>query len=316
MQTSIRAKAEQQSRTRKYVEASKAENTRRSYASHLRDFKDFCTERGYSALPAPAEAVVDYLTYLADIGAKYSTIQLKASAISYAHRKRTLSNPIKTIEVQEAMRGIRRVLGLAQHGKEPLLLADLRRVIAELPEGIRGDRDKAILLVGFGGAFRRSELVGLSVADVRFERDRATIHLRQSKTDQEGHGMTKILPELKDKSVCPVTALKHWLHTAGIKDGVIFRPITRFGIVQNRIMNPQEVARIIKKYATLAGMDYKVLAGHSLRAGYVTEAVDHDQPLWKIKQQTGHKSDVVLQRYIRDQGRGGIDATRSVFDDA
>lgn len=315
MQQSLRAKAEQQSRTRKYVEASKAENTRRSYATHLRDFKEFCAERSYSSLPAPAAAVVDYLTYLADIGARFSTIQVKASAISYAHRKNALINPIKTIEVQEAMRGIRRVLGLSQHGKEPLLLADLRRVIAELPEGIRGDRDKAVLLVGFGGAFRRSELVGLSVSDIRFERDRAVIHLRQSKTDQEGHGMTKILPELKDKSLCPVTSLKHWLRSAAIKDGVIFRPITRHGVVQNRIMNPQEIARIIKKYAKLAGLDYKALAGHSLRAGYVTEAAEHDQPLWKIKQQTGHKSDQVLQRYIRDQGRGGIDATRSVFDD-
>jgi integrase len=306
---------ERAARARRYVEAAKSENTRRAYESHINDFKDFCSERGYTAIPALSAAVVDYLTFLADIGAKLSTIQVKASAISYAHRVEKQPNPIKSVEVQETMRGIRRVVGMAQHGKAPLLLENVRLLLDQLPEGLRGDRDKAILLVGFGGAFRRSELVGVTVPDIKFERDRAVIHLRQSKTDQEGRGMTKILPVLKDKTLCPVTALKHWLSAASITEGVVFRPISRFGVVQNRIMNPQEVARIVKKYTKLAGLDPALFSGHSLRAGYVTEAADHDQPLWKIKQQTGHKSDQVLQRYIRDQGRGGIDATRSVFGD-
>ena len=308
---------ERAARARRYVEASKSENTRRSYESHMNDFKAFCAERGYAALPALPASVVDYLTFLADIGAKFSTIQVKASAISYAHRVAKQPNPIKAIEVQETMRGIRRVVGMAQQGKAPLVLDDIRRLIDQLPEGLRGDRDKAILLVGFGGAFRRSELVAITVADIKFERDRAVIHLRQSKTDQEGRGMTKILPVLNDAPgrLCPVAALKNWMAAASITEGVVFRPISRYGTVLNRIMNPQEIARITKKYCKLAGLDEALFSGHSLRAGYVTEAADHDQPLWKIKQQTGHKSDQVLQRYIRDQGRGGIDATRSVFGD-
>lgn len=304
---------ERAARARRYVEASKAENTRRAYQSHLKDFKEFCAERGYAAMPAAPAVVVDYLTFLADIGASMSTIQVKASAISYAHRVAKLDNPIKTVEVQETMHGIRRTIGMFQKGKAPLPLEQLRKMLDVLPEGTRGIRDKALLLFGFGGAFRRSELVALSVSDVKFENKQATVRLRQSKTDQEGHGMTKILPVLANKALCPVTALRHWMNTAGITEGVLFRPIDRHGNISNRMMNPQEVARLVKKYAKLAGLDPEELAGHSLRAGYVTEAANHNQPLWKIKQQTGHKSDAILQRYIRDQGRGAGDATRSAF---
>ena len=306
---------ERNERARKYVDAAKSENTRRSYESHINDFKAFCAERRYTAIPAQPGSVVDYITFLAEIGAKFSTIQVKVSALSYVHRVQKVPNPVKSVEVQETMRGIRRVLGMAQKGKNPLVLENIQLLVDQLPEGIRGERDKALLLVGFGGAFRRSELINITVRDIQFERDRAIIHINQSKTDQEGRGMTKVLPILKRKDLCPVTALKTWLREAGISDGVIFRPISRKGTVLNRIMNSQEVARIIKKYAKLAGLDATLFSGHSLRAGYVTEAADHDQPLWKIKQQTGHKSDLVLQRYIRDQGRGSLDATKSVFGD-
>ncbi len=304
---------ERAARARRYVEASKAENTRRAYQSHLNDFREFCAERGYGAVPATPAAVVDYLTFLADIGAAMSTIQVKASAISYAHRIARLDNPLKAVEVQETLHGIRRTIGMFQKGKAPLTLAQLQQLLNALPEGLRGVRDKAILLCGFGGAFRRSELVALSISDIKFEQKQATVRLRQSKTDQEGHGMTKVLPVLDDKALCPVTALRQWLRAASITEGVVFRPIDRHGHVANRIMNAQEIARLVKKYAVLAGLDSGQLAGHSLRAGFVTEAANRSQPLWKIKQQTGHKSDAIVQRYIRDQGRGAGDATRSAF---
>jgi integrase len=300
-------------RVRRYVEAAKSENTKRAYASHFKDFQGFCLDRGYGSLPATPAAVIDYFTFLADIGAKMSTLQVKAAAISYAHRAAKLDSPMKSIEVQETLRGIRRTIGTAQKGKTPITLSELKKLLEGVPDSLRGTRDKAIILLGFAGAFRRSELVGLAVSDVTFERSRAVVHVRRSKTDQEGRGMTKTIPVLRDKSVCPVTALRGWLSSAGITKGAIFRPIDRWGNVSDRMMLDQEVARIIKKYADLASLDPTLFAGHSLRAGYVTEAADRDVPLWKIKQQTGHKNDAILQRYIRDKGRGSEDATKSVF---
>jgi site-specific recombinase XerD len=300
-------------RVRKYIEAAKATSTQRSYQSHWKDFQSFCGERGYKSLPASSAAVADYMTFLADIGAKMSTIQVKAAAISYIHRTANVDNPVRTVAVQETLRGIRRTLGTAQNGKDPIALHELRELMDVLPDDIRGIRDKALLLIGFAGAFRRSELVELSVSDIAFEKNQIRITIRRSKTDQEGSGMLKVIPMLRDKTVCPVTALKNWLTSAAITDGPVFRPIDRWGNIHKRTMQPQEVARVIKKYAPSAKLDTQHYAGHSLRAGYVTEAADHDIPLWKIKQQTGHKSDTTVQRYIRNRGRGALDATRAAF---
>lgn len=301
------------SRVRKYVENAKAAGTRRIYESHWRDFSLFCSEQGAALLPANPLVVVDYITYLADLGAKYSTIQVKVAAISHYHRAANLTSPAKSLEVQETMKGIRRTIGAAQKGKAPISLDVLKKLTAVLPDDLRGIRDKAILLVGFAGAFRRSELIGIKYSDIKIARDHIDIFLGKTKTDQEGQGMIKHIPELQNKSICPVTALRAWLKAAGISDGVVFRPITKGGNAINRFMNPQEVARLVKKYAAVADIDPALLSGHSLRAGFVTEAASRDQPLWKIKQQTGHKSDQVLQRYIRDQGRGAHDATKSAF---
>jgi integrase len=301
------------SRVRKYLGNAKAAGTRRVYESHWRDFSMFCTEQGAALLPANPLVVVDYITYLADLGAKYSTIQVKVAAISHYHRAANLPSPIKSIEVQETMKGIRRTIGASQKGKSPISLDILKKLLAVLPDNLRGIRDKAILLVGFAGAFRRSELTGIKYSDIKIKPGYAEIFLGKTKTDQEGQGMIKHIPELQNKAICPVTALRTWLQAAGISDGVVFRPIGKSGNVINRFMNSQEVARLVKKYAAAAEIDPTLLSGHSLRAGFVTEAASRDQPLWKIKQQTGHRSDQVLQRYIRDQGRGAHDATKSAF---
>jgi site-specific recombinase XerD len=300
-------------RIQKYVDASKAENTRRSYQTHLKDFREFCASRGYKALPATVMAVIDYLTLLADAGAKYSTIQVKVAAVSYAHRMAKLDNPTKAVEVQETLRGIRRTIDSTQHGKEPITLTEVRKLMGVLDPDMRGIRDRALLLIGFAGAFRRSELVGLAVADVTFHKDKATIKLQHSKTDQEGIGMTKIIPLVKDKSICPVTALKAWLAIANITEGAIFRPIDRWGNMGNYAMTDKEVARIVKKYVQLAELDPDHFSGHSLRAGYITEAAERNVPIWKIKKQTGHKSDATVQRYIRDKNHAAEDATKAVF---
>jgi integrase len=300
-------------RIRKYVTNAKSVRTQKEYKRHWEDFAGYCQEHGYESLPASPAAVADFLTYVADAGAKVSTIHVKAAAISYMHDAAHLDNPMRTIEVKETLRGIRRTLGTAQKGKEPVTLEQLRTIVQSLPVDLRGTRDKAIVLIGWAGAFRRSELVALELFDIKFERDQATITVRRSKTDQEGRGMKKIIPMLKDKLICPVQALRDWLNEGDITSGAIFRPIDRWGHVANRALKPQEVARTVKRCAKLAELDPEQLSGHSLRAGYVTEAAGHDVPTWQIREQTGHKNDQVLQRYIRDQGRGAKRATKAAF---
>lgn len=312
----VKRAVERARRVRRYVDASKSDNTKRAYESHLKDFREFCAEHHYSSLPALPAAVIDYFTFLADIGAKMSTIQVKAAAISYAHRAAHMDNPMRSLEVQETLRGIRRTIGTAQQGKAPITLPELRKLIDVVmmsPDELRRLRDRALLLLGYAGAFRRSELSNLTVVDLEFGKDRITVKVRKSKTDQEGRGMTKMIPRLKGSSLCPVSALQKWLHAAEITHGPLFRPIDRWGHIHDRTMTDKEVARIVKKYAAAAGLDPTIFAGHSLRAGFVTEAAGRDVPVWRIKQQTGHKNDAVLQRYIRDQGHGAENAVLSVF---
>jgi integrase len=313
MDTNKALTTQRAARAHKYVSQSKAEATRRAYETHWKDFQSHCAQYGYEVLPARWEAVVDFITLLADLGAKLSTIQVKTAAITYYHRMAGLPSPMLSPQVKETMSGIRRTIGSAQKGKAPLTLSEIKALLDVLPDDVRGIRDRAIILVGFGGAFRRSELVALNVSDVKFRDNDAVITVLRSKTDQEGIGMQKYLPVLQNKTLCPVTALKAWLRAAGITSGPLFRPIARHGNIPERHMNPQEIARLVKKYVALAGLDATVFSGHSFRAGYVTEAADHDVDLWKIKQQTGHKSNAVLERYIRNQGRGARASTRTAF---
>ena len=191
-------------------------------------------------------------------------------------------------------------------------LEGMRKLIAGIEDDLRGQRDKAMLLIGYAGAFRRSELVGVTVADLTFYEDRVSILLPRSKTDQEGAGKTKTIAVIGG-DLCPVTALRTWIATAGIEAGHVFRGIDRHGHVHEGL-NDREVARIVKKRATAAGLDPKKLAGHSLRAGFVTQNALAGIPDWKIAEQTGHKpGSKVLHDYIRAAGKGAMDASRAAF---
>lgn len=299
-------------RVGRFVNASKAANTRRTYASAWASFAAFCARHGYQPLPASPEAVIDFITDLADAGAKAATIQVGLAAIGFAHDSAEATNPAKSPKVRATAAGIRRTIGTAQQRKAPVTLADLKAVIAGLPDDLRGKRDKAILLIGWAGAFRRSELVGLEVGDVRFDAAKATITLRRSKTDQEGQGIVKVIPAMDDKSLCPVQALRDWLDAAEIQSGVIFRSIDRWGRVHGA-MDGREIARIVKRAVERAGMDSRQFGGHSLRAGFVTQAATVGVPEWQIQETTGHRSTQVLRRYIRDAGAGQVDAIRRAF---
>jgi integrase len=165
--------------------------------------------------------------------------------------------------------------------------------------GVIGVRDAAILLVGFAGAFRRSEIVNLEFGDLAFVQQGVVIHLRYSKTDQEGKGRKVAIPYAKG-SVCAVRALQRWLRVSSVKEGKVFRAVNRHGSISRTGLRANVVGRIVKKRVAQIGLDPSQYAGHSLRAGLVTSAAKAGVSSWKIRQQTGHKSDAMLNRYIRD----------------
>jgi len=297
----------------KYAKASKAANTQRAYRAAWNEFTAWAAGRGARALPAEASTVVDYLGSLADAGARVSTISVKRAAISFAHRTAGEADPTSAEAVRMVMAGISRKLGRAAQKKAPVTLDDLRAVMAALPaDSLAGQRDRALLLVGWAGAFRRSELVALDVADLRLGAE-LTVAVRRSKTDQEGRGMLKVIPALEEKDLCPVTALRGWLNAAQIKSGPVFRRIDRWGHMRAERLTAQSVALVVKAACQAAGLDARAFSGHSLRAGYVTAAAQGGADALEIAEQTGHKSLEVLRGYIRDTGRLSRRATLAAF---
>lgn len=304
--------------TKKYVNASKSKETRRAYAHSFNEFNQYCLDRRLCALPASPETVIAYITDLADRGDAVSTIQVKLSAIGFIHENAETENqekvnPAKHIRVRVTMAGIKRVKGSAPKQKAPLLLDHIRQILAKIPDDLRGKRDKAILLVGFAGAFRRSELVDIRVEDVRWNSDGMTITLRRSKTDQDGEGLYTTIPTLTDKALCPVTALRAWLSAAEIKSGLLFLPIDRWGHVGGVKLDGREVARVVKRRAEAAGLDSMQLSGHSLRAGFVTAGVNAGSTFLELSETTHHKSEAMIKKYARMGGAGSKRAVRAIF---
>ena len=303
---------------RKYAAQSKADNTRRAYTAAWADFDQFCQARGLCALPASATTVIEYLTWLADLGQRVSTIGVKRAAVSFAHSGRGLPDPTKAPDVKILMSGITRAVGSRPAKKAAATLADLRAMLAQLDtDTLIGKRDKALLLVGFAGAFRRSELVAVTVEDVRLINGKLVVTLPKSKTDQVGAGLTKhILPLGNDSDLCPVAALRVWLDAAAITSGAIFRRVDRWGHVRAEAISDQVVAKTVKRLARAAGLDWRALSGHSLRAGFVTAAHLAGASSIDIMAQTGHKSADTLRGYIRDAGQGAGRAMLAAFTSA
>lgn len=286
-------------RARKYAGQAKADNTRRAYRADWADFAAWCALRRVSALPATPQTVALYLSGLAE-HRKVSTLQRRLSAISQAHKTAGHPTPTKDAAVRAVFAGIRRAHGTAQQGKAPVMTPDLRQMVAALPNSPLGMRDRALLLVGFAGAFRRSELVGLDVVDVSFTRDGLVIRLRRSKTDQDGQGRTIGVPYGSRPLTCPVRALQDWLKLSRITTGAIFRPFDRHGNIQSGRFSDRGVARVVQRAALAAGLDPANFAGHSLRAGLATSAAAAGISERAIMAQTGHKSLPMVRRYIRD----------------
>ena len=282
-----------------YATRSHALNTRINYTADWKHFTHWCEEHGRQFLPATHETLLCYLVACTEHYA-VATIDRHLSAVSYFHRQERYELPTKHPEVLRTMRGIRRDKGVAPAGKAALTLSLLRAMLAALPNDERGVRDAALLLVGFAGAFRQSELVSLRVSDVECVEQGMILTLRRSKTDQEGEGEAKGIPFGKELATCPVRALQTWLVVGNISDGPVFRPIGRYGTIGAGAMHNAGVSRVVKQAIARINRDPSEYSGHSLRAGLVTAAAVAGVNERVIMRQTGHRDPRTLRRYIRE----------------
>jgi site-specific recombinase XerD len=284
---------------REFARHSKAENTLRGYRADWRDFCAWCETNGQQPLPASPETVASYIAACAG-RLKVGSIQRRLNAIAEAHKAMGLESPTSSGMVKNTLKGIKRTLGTAAVQKAPAVTADILSMVDVSDDGLIGLRDRALILLGFAGAFRRSEVVGLDVSDLDFNRDGLTITLRRSKTDQEGQGRKLGIPYGSNPETCPVRVLQSWLEQAAIAEGPVFRSLTRHGKVQSDRLSPGDVARVVKKLANRAGLDPTKYGGHSLRAGHATSAAASGASERSIMNQTGHKSVQMVRQYIRE----------------
>ena len=280
-----------------YVQKSRTPSTRRAYQSDLEQFQEWCEKQDLKALPAQPETVSRFIAELAD-EAKPSTLRRKLAAISVAHQAKGLLSPCQCPLVRSVLQGIMRSKGNAPLRKAPLRAEHLKHLT--IPETLSGIRDQALFLVGYSGAFRRSELVNLDVEDLQFVRDGVRIKVRSSKTDQEQMGMMKDIGAVPDSVHCPVEALKEWMKEGCIQSGPLFRAIRKNGLVSEERLSAQSVALIIKKLVEGLGLNPNEFSGHSLRAGFVTDCISNGVQGPLIRKVTGHKSEDMLSEYYRE----------------
>src|ERR1700716_75036 len=279
------------------AKAEKALSTRKAYGTDFRLFKVYCDAKGVSALPATPETVAAYIAAEAQT-ANPSTIGRRVAAIRYAHKLAGLETPTDAEGGKATIRGSRPTFGGAREKRTPAVPAKMPSMVATAPEGLAGLRDRALLLLGFAGAFRRSELVALDVADIEETETGLLITIPGSKTDQERQGVTIAIA--RGDIACPVKALREWLAAANIEAGPIFRPIDRPGNLLPSHLTAQSVANIVKAYAARAGFDASTFSGHSLRSGFLTSAAGNGASIFKMMDVSRHKSVDTLRGYVRD----------------
>ena len=277
--------------TIKNLRNSKSTNTLRAYKSDYNDFSMFCSKNSFQAMPTQPKILSLYITHLASYS-KFSTLKRRLASISIIHKTKGHYIDTKHPIIVENLMGIKRTNGSNQKGKKPLLINDLKLLIKAIDKSkeknIRKIRDKALVLIGFSGGFRRSELVNIEYEDIEFVEEGVKIFVKRSKTDQSGEGMTKAIPYFDNINFCPVKALNKWVVEAQLKDGKIFN------------ISDKNVALIIKKYAHYAGLDAHRYAGHSLRSGFATSTAESGAEERNIMAMTGHKSTEMVRRYIKE----------------
>jgi integrase len=281
----------------RYAAASMARSTLKVYAAYWDQWQTWCQDNGLSALPADGGSVALYIAWRARTHAP-ATIQAELAAIAAAHRAAAAPDPTKDLEVKTVLRGIRKTKGVAQAKKAPLVAQAMREVLDTLDDSARGRRDRCMLLVGWTGALRRSEIVAINHEDLALVKEGLILTIRRSKTDRYGQGDTVGLPKHPDPRYDVVRAYCGWVERSGAHEGPVFRPVTRHGYVLPRRINDRSVALLVKRVARLAGLqgDY---SGHSLRAGLATSAAAAGAGEASIMRQTRHKSVTVMRGYIR-----------------
>lgn len=293
-------------RASELASSSKADNTKKAYKKDFDRFVDWCNGQKLDFLPATSQTVKLYITHLDETGRKPATITRVLASISKAHRLLEIESPTRSAVVGEVLEGIKRTRGTAQNKKKPILAKDLKKIIKATPPDLLGVRDKALLLIGWAGALRRSELVALDVEDLERVDDGLVITIRRSKTDQAGAGQKIAVPRLQSE-FCPIRHLDKWLALSQISSGPIFCSVNNGGknaffykLEQPVRLSKKSVALIIKKAVKRIGLNPEYYSGHSLRAGWTTAAAGVGAPVHIMKKHTRHRSDKMLGEYIRD----------------
>ena len=276
--------------TLKNLRSSKASNTLRAYKADYKDFALFCIKHGFKSMPTDPKVVSLYLTHLSQTS-KFSTLKRRLASISVVHKLSGHYIDTKHPMITENLMGIKRVKGSYQKAKKPILINDLKLIVDVINNDKnekRRAKNRALILVGFAGGFRRSELVAIMNEDIDFVPEGVKIFIRRSKTDQSGEGMTKGIPYFSNQDYCPVISLKNWIEKSKIKSGKIFD------------MSDKSVSLTIKKYTAIAGLDSNKYSGHSLRSGFATSAAELGAEERSIMAMTGHKTTQMVRRYIQE----------------
>lgn len=284
------------------LNATKSDNTIDSYESDWNDFCDWCRYHSKNMLPSTPETIVNYINDLADY-AQMSTIRRRISAISENYNAGGYSeaNPCRSWLVRETLSGLAHRIGSIQHGKTPIYWEELQKIVGLMDETSLSDiRDKAILLLGFMGAFRRSEIVSLDVENIMHFTKGIVITIPHSKTDQSGEGQQIGIPYIPDQSMCAVRAVDAWISASHIVKGAIFRSLIKGGKVSDNRLTDKRVNLIVKKWVAAIGLDPSQYGGHSLRHGFATYAALHQIEERLIMKQTRHRSVEMVRRYINE----------------
>lgn len=300
-------------RIERYLTEARAASTRRAYGASWRDWVSWCETSGHSPIPTTPQILADYLTHLAESGAKPATLGVRLASIAAAHRAKRLDDPTKAEGVRQVMAGIRRAHGAGQRKAAPVTRDRLRAFVGLYDSRtLTGLRNRALLLAGFAGAFRESELASIQVEDIVWQDDgSAMVLVRKSKTDQEGHGILKPLPRVEFSPFCPASAMRHWLDAARITTGPVWRRIWRGGEkVGRKAIHAQTVYRLVREAAEQAGLDASLFSGHSLRAGFATQYGLDGGPIQDGMEVTGHKDTRTFMGYMRAGGRMARRASR------
>ena len=276
--------------TLKNLKSSKASNTLRAYQADYKDFARFCIQHGFNSMPTEPKIVSLYLTHLSQ-KSKFSTLKRRLASLSVIHRLSGHYIDVKHPVITENLMGIKRVKGSYQKAKKPILINDLKLIVNVIDKEKNEKnrfKNKALILIGFAGGFRRSELVAILYEDVDFVPEGVKIFVKRSKTDQTGEGMTKAIPYFSNPVYCPVISLKNWLEKSEIKSGKIFD------------ISDKSVALTVKKYTAIVGLDSNKYSGHSLRSGFATSAAELGAEERNIMAMTGHKTTQMVRRYIQE----------------